>query len=461
MNNIKNEFSRCLRLFVLIYLLSEYNSLILSISIQTKTGKIKEIEINKNGELTIMDCSSDSINVIIDVQIGWRITISFSFYYLRLISGGIVLDGYSYPISDSADSFWIKNNNKILANGNEYNLEDKQLSFTITEDSDLLQYQHTYFEPQFICSSNSIMINDNNSYILNFNIQSKDSNNTKKAEKVEIYWEESIRGNVFSENLQITNYMVIQNNGQIEYQPTISGIFSDGYVDKIYYYVYRNIHYKDSDLCSFTIIRCGDNCEQCDKNTECLKCFEGYSFVEYDRQKCVNTNEFLIQHVNYYYEAYNNVLWRCYESCETCYDSSYSDSYGVHHNCNTCSINYPYSVITGIFERNCLSSCESLNLYQLDNEFICVDSCTNNYRYTYIDISGNKHCLYECRDLTRSYGQYRLWNTYTCVDLCTNDYPFQMGDTFICLQSCSFEVGYPYYVEGTNICLAQCPNDRQ
>ena len=212
MNNIKNEFSRCLRLFVLIYLLSEYNSLILSISIQTKTGKIKEIEINKNGELTIMDCSSDSINVIIDVQIGWRITISFSFYYLRVISGGIVLDGYSYPISDSVDSFWIKNNNKILANGNEYNLEDKQLSFTITEDSDLLQYQHTYFEPQFICSSNSIMINDNNSYILNFNIQSKDSNNTKKAEKVEIYWEESIRGNVFSENLQITNYMVIQNN---------------------------------------------------------------------------------------------------------------------------------------------------------------------------------------------------------------------------------------------------------
>lgn len=137
--------------------------------------------------------------------------------------------------------------------------------------------------------------------------------------------------------------------------------------------------------CERRIITCGLNCARCDEN-KCIECMNGYSFLEsLESTGCVLKSDY---DTEYQYESSSNLLYKCYESCDTCNGRGNDDI----HNCTQCKAGYySYEVINdiNIQVKNCVNDCTKVTNFPYLNGNECVAQC---------DLLFRNECVSSCPD---------------------------------------------------------------
>ncbi len=160
--------------------------------------------------------------------------------------------------------------------------------------------------------------------------------------------------------------------------------------------------------------------------------------------------------------------------CETCSDESYLSSHR-YETCLTSSKYYPLIDTRDNSYKNCYDSTTILSLehgYYLYNGYWneCYYKCKkcislgdeNDHKCTqcqddYILDNYNNYCITKCDKYWR-----REDNKieHICLDKCNDDYPYEVEDTYECVNSCisanNNEKIYYYY---NRKCILKCPNN--
>ena len=166
-------------------------------------------------------------------------------------------------------------------------------------------------------------------------------------------------------------------------------------------------------------------------------------------------------------------VYSCYESCETCSTQPYLSS----HRCNTClrlSGYYPLIETQYNSIKNCYNSTTILTLehgYYLYNGYWyecyykckkCISfgndfehkctQCRNNF---ILDYYNNNYCAIKCDKYWRR-DDNKI--DHICLDKCNNDYPYEVEDTYECVNSCisANNNGKKYYYYNEK-CILKCP----
>ena len=88
----------------------------------------------------------------------------------------------------------------------------------------------------------------------------------------------------------------------------------------------------------------------------------------------MNTSDFLSTYPNYYLDSVN-ILHKCNDNCEECYEGTFFDSVGrEHHRCTKCSRDKVIA-IDGDLKDNCVESCEDIGMYSKGQSYECVEFC--------------------------------------------------------------------------------------
>ena len=179
--------------------------------------------------------------------------------------------------------------------------------------------------------------------------------------------------------------------------------------------------------------------EACNGYPQCTKCENGYSFLLDDKQKCVNTAEFLAKTNPIYFQTADNHLRECYNRCSKC--SGVPEA--LKHNCKKCSDTFPYYEKKGD-AFNCYMDCPN---WVEDNSYKCVNSCKDISTITY-EYPSEKRCVYNCaRD-----NLFTVEETKQCVSECLYPFPYQLGDEKICVSTCPPDANYVI----DNKCISSC-----
>lgn len=270
-------------------------------------------------------------------------------------------------------------------------------------------------------------------------------------------------------------------------------------VDNIYFPVIgEKITNVDDDVliytCTVQFIPCGLGCIECDENNDfkCLKCKDGFAFLEGNSRECVLKIDFFPL---YYFVPEDNKYYRCYDSCYQCsiggtkeehnckqcldsFDFYYlkGDIYNCYSDCgdkfkfhdtnqcidtcdfplyihnnvcfDTCPAEAPYLIEN---DNHCLEKCEFPNNF-IYNEKTCVSSCKDKGLIVYITSTNEDKCVSFCPNEAKIV--YHTSAESYCVDRCEGDNKYELTDQ-ICVESCP---GNKYVVEGDNKCLDVCPD---
>ena len=241
----------------------------------------------------------------------------------------------------------------------------------------------------------------------------------------------------------------------------VDSTITETYLEKIQYTVYYNGK-PDSKIGNITVLVGGEDCADCNGTSEldvkCIKCEEGFSFVEDDKTQCIDPVAFLQKNSNYFLDG-NNSLRKCYENCGKCSAKKSTTGVYEHHNCITCDINHKFFVEAGNYKNNCYASCTEKNLYELEGKDSCSDECpATSLEYKYTSPDNHKYCLNDCGKADRNYAKYKLKdssapNLKQCVDACPDEYNYY-GDSLICIKECTEP--FPYKIDGENKCTKNC-----
>ena len=342
--------------------------------------------------------------------------------YYGFIKGYVIYDGYKFNIKENSDFF-----SPSMTPSTDYpgyymvigSSDKANFSFTINDNSIPTQSFDEYI-PRFICNDIHYTFN----YDSNFPIGIKFDTELKNKNDFDNYYTYMIF------------YFDFKNNGTLIYNSTDIPVENEicyDYYSRIYYQILtynRDTYYEsfdyaiyrdgkdDCERAKISFLVCGENCSACEGDSSdtvrCTKCYSGYSFLEGDNKKCVNTSDFLSTYPNYYLDS-ANILHKCNDNCEECYEGTFFDSVGrEHHRCTKCSRDKVIA-IDGDLKDNCVESCEDIGMY-------------------------SKGQSYECVELCDKYNLYLIESTKECVSYCPSHSPLIIRDKMICVDKCP--IGY-------------------
>ena len=390
------------------------------------------------------------------------------------VYGSVYVDGYKFLVREDSTFYSPALYNSGAFPGWKYfkpNGNSGKLTFEIFDDKTLNGKSPDGFTEQFQCQGHNYYLYYNTTASpvdVELEIEKTNSTQLKEADDIVFDWNTANSNSLCLS----TNDTPIQNMTKVPhvkpFKYYINTNNKDTYFESVNFTVYRNSSRKDCEPKTLKFLVCGENCKLCEGyssySAKCIECYTGYSFVEGDDKKCVHRETFIRDNKYHYYLDDNNganTLRKCHDNCQSCEGPSSSIGSLELHNCINCSQFYPYFVENGNQHKNCYQSCTPNNLYQREDEMVCVEQCVPNYNFTYIATGGAKKCLGECNKQGRTEAQYRLYDTYQCADSCTGSYPFIMDNQNICLQNCSTSNGHPYRIDyNSNKCIDRCPNDK-
>ena len=190
-----------------------------------------------------------------------------------------------------------------------------------------------------------------------------------------------------------------------------------------------------------------EKCQLCPEEAAlqglCSICSEGYYKKNVDVGKeyfdCYDKN--LEKHY-----LQNNLLYPCYETCQTCNLSGVE----VTHNCETCDANnsFPFKK-HGHY--NCYPNCTYYFYFKDNNEqkYTCTEDnkCPETYDLLVADLG---QCIQDCQH--SEYYKYQFLNK--CYSYCPEDSELFEGDEYFCRLSCPFE--RPFMLRSQQICVSNC-----
>ncbi len=166
------------------------------------------------------------------------------------------------------------------------------------------------------------------------------------------------------------------------------------------------------------------------------------------------------------FKYYINGILKCYNECPDNYKYHIKDSYECIQNCPS-----NYYIVED--EKLCVSSCsDSSYIYHIDESFNCLLSCPSNYYIIYdlnicveqcgksnynnynLTIANSKFCYNEC---PLNY-PYHIINKNECIQTCPSNYYIDI-DTKLCIYSCLDSEKNKFYKDGSMICLNKCPEN--
>ena len=197
---------------------------------------------------------------------------------------------------------------------------------------------------------------------------------------------------------------------------------------------------------------CFDQCFQNNIKISSDNCVESCSGFDYNNicyEKCPEGTYKLINNIcsdiipeNYYFDNNDNIYKPCYKTCKKC--SNFGDK--TNNNCDECKKEFTFLNESLLIEKNCYQKCENYYYINKVYEYLCVNSCPEEYNKLII---ARKKCIDEC--LNDNIYIYEYDNT--CLEKCPNNTKIDIVEKK-CYDSCP-----EYKFEYNNTCLSNCPNN--
>ena len=411
----------------------------------SKSNSINCQRISGNEKLNLFSIKADSSSFVRNVEIN-----SNEFLITYQCGNNACLHFFFIPSCLNIDNFELNINEKKVLNFNDYLIRDTNTNYYIN---------FIEFSDNGIFYINNTIINIKTNYLIDenniFYFEHKSNSINDITIKYFIYIEESYNSVECFFTIKINlidNYYSFSNDVN-------SYIFCESPCNS---YLYYPINYFLNENKKFE--KCYETCLQCnynfisDDDYGCVSCNQN-SYPIYNNDKiCISDENYIL--MGYYLK--NNLLYKCYESCETCSDGF--DSFENNHNCLTCKndynfiynssncINETYAnnnqyfkiIIDGIYYyAKCHENCETCFNYGDDNNNNC-STCIEDYLF----LDDTNNCL--SKDLNNNEYIIKDNKIYKCYNNCLS---CSENSLFINDQKCiQCKPGF-YKVENTNNCF--------